>query len=179
MILSGAVDIVVRRMTITCDRLQQVAFSTDYLDSPQRVLVERGSGYRSIADLGGRKVCAASGSVNIPVIQQAPSHPLAVAANNISDCLVLLQQGQIQAVSTDEVGLIGLAAQDPQTEIVGGPLNDNPIGVAMSRDAPDLVRFINGVLERIRSDGTWAALYQRWLGSYSKVPASPVARYLD
>jgi polar amino acid transport system substrate-binding protein len=179
MILSGAVDIVVRRMTITCDRLQQVAFSTDYLDSPQRVLVARGSGYRSIADLGGRKVCAASGSVNIPVIQQAPSHPVAVAANNISDCLVLLQQGQIQAVSTDEVGLIGLAAQDPQTEIVGGPLNDNPIGVAMSRDSPDLVRFINGVLERIRSDGTWAALYQRWLGSYSKVPAPPVARYLD
>jgi polar amino acid transport system substrate-binding protein len=179
MLHSGAVDVVVRRMAITCERLQQVAFSTDYLDSPQRVLVVRGSGYRSIADLGGRKVCAASGSVNIPVIQQASSHPIAVAANNISDCLVLLQQGQIQAVSTDEVGLIGLAAQDPQTEIVGGPLDDNPIGVAMRRDAPDLVRFVNGVLEHIRSDGTWAAIYQHWLGSYSKVPAPPTARYLD
>ncbi len=30
-----------------------------------------------------------------------------MAANNVSDCLVLLQQGQIQAVSTDQVGLFG------------------------------------------------------------------------
>jgi polar amino acid transport system substrate-binding protein len=166
-------------MTITCERLQQVAFSTDYLDSPQRLLVLRGSGYRGIADMGGLKVCAAIGSINIPVIQQAPSHPVAVAANNVSDCLVMLQQGQIQAVSTDEVGLLGLAAQDPSTEIVGGPLNDNPIGVAMSPGAIDLVRFINAVLERIRSDGTWAAIYQRWLGRYGVVPAAPSARYLD
>jgi polar amino acid transport system substrate-binding protein len=179
MIRSGAVDMVVRRMTITCERLQQVAFSTDYLDSPQRVLVVRGSGYRGLADLGGRKVCAAIGSINIPVIQQAPSRPIAVAANNVSDCLVLLQQGQIQAVSTDEVGLLGLAAQDPHTEIVGGALNDNPIGVAMDRGATDLVRFVNGVLDRIRSDGTWVAIYQRWLGRYSKVPAPPAARYRD
>jgi polar amino acid transport system substrate-binding protein len=179
MIRSGTVDVVVRRMTITCDRLQQVAFSTEYLNSPQRLLVVRGSGYRSMSDLGGRKVCAASGSVNIAVIQQAPSHPVAVAAANVSDCLVLLQQGQIQAVSTDEVGLIGLAAQDPHTEIVGGALNDNPIGVAMRLDAPDLVRFINGVLDRIRSDGTWTAIYQHWLGRYTAVPPPPTPHYQD
>jgi polar amino acid transport system substrate-binding protein len=178
-IRDGSVDLVVRRMAITCDRLRQVSFSTDYLDSPQRVLVMRGSGYRSIADLGGRRVCAATGSLNIQVIQQAPSHPVAVAANNISDCLVMLQQGQVQAISTDQVGLIGLAAQDPGTEIVGGPLNDNPIGVAMRLEAKDLVRFVNGVLDRIRSDGTWTAIYRHWLGRYTAVPSPPLPRYRD
>jgi polar amino acid transport system substrate-binding protein len=179
MIQQGKVDVVVRRLAITCDRLQQVAFSTEYLNSPQRLLVVRGFGYRSMFDLGGRKVCAATGSVNIPVIQRFPSHPVAVAADSISDCLVMLQQDQVQAVSTDEAGLIGLAAQDPKLEIVGDPLDDNPIGVAMKKDATDLVRFINAVLERIRADGTWKALYRRWLGPYSAVPMPPRPRYLD
>jgi len=179
MIQSGDVDMVVRDMTITCARLQQVAFSTDYLDAPQRLLVDKGSGFKTMADMGGKKVCAATGSINIPVIQQAASHPVAVAASNILDCLVLLQQGEIQGVSTDDVGLIGLAAQDPNTEVVGGPLNDNPIGVAMKKDATDLVRFVNGVLDKIRADGTWTAIYQRWLAAGGTVPAPPAAQYLD
>jgi polar amino acid transport system substrate-binding protein len=178
-IQNGSVDIVVRSFSITCDRLRQVAFSTEYINPAQRVLVTRGSGYRSIADLGGKKVCASRGSVNIAVIQNAPSHPVAVAADNVSDCMVLLQQGQIDAISTDESILVGLAAQDPNTEIVGGPLNDNPVGIAMAKDATDLVRFVNGVLERMRSDGTWTTIYRRWFGQFGSVPAPPAARYLD
>jgi polar amino acid transport system substrate-binding protein len=179
MIQSGDVDMVVRDMTITCDRLQQVAFSTDYLDAPQRLLVNKGSGYTSMTDMGGKKVCAATGSINIPVIQQSASHPVAVSASNVLDCLVLLQQGQIQGVSSDDVGLIGLAAQDPNTEVVGGPLNDNPIGVAMKKDATDLVRFVNGVLDAMRTNGTWTAIYQQWLARGGTVPAPPAAKYLD
>jgi polar amino acid transport system substrate-binding protein len=180
MIQSGQVDLVVRSFSITCERLQQIAFSTEYLNSPQRLLVVKGSGYRSIDDLGhDKKVCASRGSTNIPVIQKAASHPIAVAADNISDCVVLLQQGQVAGVSTDETILIGMAAQDPNLEIVGGPLSDNPIGIGMARNATDLVRFVNGVLDRIRADGTWTAIYRHWLGVLGSVPAPPTPRYQD
>jgi polar amino acid transport system substrate-binding protein len=178
-IQNGDVDVVVRSMTITCDRLQQVAFSTEYLTAAQRVLVNRGSGVRGMDDLGGKKVCAARGSTNIPVIQQAAAHPVAVAADNVSDCMVLLQQGQIDAVSTDDSILVGLAAQDPNTEVVGAPLTSNPVGIAMPKAATDLVRFVNAVLDRIRADGTWTAIYQRWFGALGPPPPPPAPRYLD
>ncbi len=178
-IQNGDVDLVVRSMTITCDRLQQVAFSTEYLTVAQRVLVTKGSGHHGLEDLGGKKVCAAKGSTNIPVIQGAASHPVAVAADNVSDCMVLLQQGQIDAVSTDDTILIGLAAQDPNTEIVGGRLSNDPIGIAMPKAATDLVRFVNGVLDRMRGDGTWTAIYQRRLGALGAAPPPPSPRYLD
>ncbi len=179
LIQNGSVDIVVRSFSITCARLQQVAFSTEYVNAPQRVLVNRGSGYNGIGDLGGKKVCAATGSVNIPVIQAAASHPVAVAADSVADCMVMLQQGQVDAISTDDTILDGMAAQDPDTVIVGGPLNDNPEGIAMAKSATDLVRFVNGVLDRIRTDGTWTAIYRRWLGPFGPVPAPPTPRYLD
>jgi polar amino acid transport system substrate-binding protein len=179
MIQSGQVDIVVRQMTITCERLQQVAFSTEYLTAGQRVLVNRGSGLHGIGDLGGKRVCAAKGSTNIREILLAPSHPVAVGVDTVIDCLVMLQQHQVEAVSTDDTVLAGLAAQDPNTEVVGPPFSDAPWGVAMSRNATDLVRFVNAVLARIKADGTWSAIYTHWLGVLGPAPAPPGDRYLD
>lgn len=175
----GSVDVVVRTFTSTCERALSVAFSTEYLTTGQRVLVNRGSGYRGIEDLGGKKVCAARGATSIPVIQKAASKPIAVAGDTTLDCLVMLQQGQVEAVSTIDVLLVALAAQDAGTEIVGGPLSDEPSSVGVSKDAPELVRFVNGVLENMRANGTWTRSYGQWLSRLGPTPAPPTARYVD
>jgi polar amino acid transport system substrate-binding protein len=173
------VDLVIRTMTMTCERWQQVSFSTEYLASRQRLLVRGGSGIREFADLAGRKVCATRGSTSIRTIAAQPSHPIPVSTDSTLDCLVLLQQGQVDAVSTIDVLLAGLAAQDPTTEIVGSPVSDEPAGVGISRDSPELVRFVNAVLERVRTDGTWARSYQRWLSRLGPAPAPPTPVYRD
>jgi polar amino acid transport system substrate-binding protein len=173
------VDMVIRTMTSTCERMQQVAFSTEYLTSGQRLLVNRGSGIKDFADLAGRKVCATRGSTSIVTIMQQPSKPIAVATDSTLDCLVLLQQGQVDAVSTVDVLLLGLAAQDAGTVVVGERVSEEPSGVAMRLDRPELVRFVNGVLERVRADGTWTRIYTRWFAAYGPVPTAPPAKYRD
>ena len=45
----------------------------------------------------------------------------------------------------------------------------------MNKNATDFTRFVNGVLDRMRADGTWASIYNRWLGA--PAPAAPAARY--
>ena len=174
-IQSGAVDIVAHTMTINCARMQQVDFSTVYYDAGQRVLVQAGSPVRSINDLGGKKVCATTGSTSIANIKAAPAHPIPVAVRYWTDCLVLLQQGQVAAISTDDSILAGLAAQDPWTRMVGPRFTSEPYGLAISKQHPDFVRFVNAVLARLRSDGQWAASYAHWVGT--PVPAPPPARY--
>jgi polar amino acid transport system substrate-binding protein len=176
-IQSGQVDLVARTMTITCGRLQQVDFSSDYFDAGQRVLVPRDSAAAGIGDLGGKKVCAAAGSTSISNIAAAPSHPIPVSVADWTDCMVLLQQGQVSAVSTDDAILLGMAAQDPNTKVVGDRFTDEPYGIAVDKNANDLLRFVNGVLERLRSDGTWARIYARWLPG--PVPSPPPAGYRD
>jgi polar amino acid transport system substrate-binding protein len=173
----GHVDLVADTMTINCARLQQVNFSTDYFDAGQKILVTRGSPVHGRADLGGKRVCAAAGSTSIQNIAALPGHPVAVAVNDWTDCMVMLQQGQVDAVSTDDTILIGLARQDPHTVVVGDRFTDEPYGLAVAKTAPDFVRFVNGVLDRMRADGTWTRIYTRWLGA--PVPAPPAARYLD
>ncbi len=174
---SGAVNIVAHTMTINCARLQQVDFSSVYFDAGQRVLVESNSRVTSLADLGGKKVCATTGSTSIANIRAAPSHPVAVAVPFWTDCLVLLQQGDVAAISTDDSILAGLKAQDPWTKIVGPRFTSEPYGLAISQQHPDFVRFVNAVLQRLRTDGQWAASYAHWVGT--PVPAPPPARYKD
>jgi polar amino acid transport system substrate-binding protein len=89
----------------------------------------------------------------------------------------MLQQGQVDAVSTDDTILAGLHAQDPDTKLVGPKLTDEPYGVAISKNSPDLVRFVNGVLERMRADGTWAKIYQDNLSALGAPPPPPAAVY--
>ncbi|MEO3745716.1 glutamate ABC transporter substrate-binding protein [Plantactinospora sp. B5E13] len=172
-----SVDLVVRTMTMNCERWQQVSFSTEYFTAGQRILVHRGSGIRSIRDLRDKKVCAAAGSTSIRNIAEQGTVPVSVV--NWTDCLVLLQQNQVVAVSTDDSILAGLAAQDPNTEVVGPRFSDEPYGVAISKDSPELVRFVNGVLAKIRANGTWTQLYNRWLRSLGPAPSPPTARYRD
>ena len=180
MIQHGAVDIVADSMTITCDREKKVAFSTDYFDAGEQVLVPTDSTVTGIGGLGGKKVCAAAGTTSIQVIAAQPSHPIPVAVNNWTDCLVMLEQGQVAAISTDNSILSGLAAQDPDTKLVGPLFTSEQHGIAVSLNAPGLVRFVNAVLERMRTDGRWTALYKEWFGTrLGPVPAPPAPSYRD
>lgn len=175
----AAVDMVVDTFTINCERAKQVLFSSVYYTAHQRLLVLKNSGYSSLDDLGGKKVCAQRGSTSLQEIMGYKSHPVAYAVTNLTDCLVALQQGQVDAVSTDDTILAGLARQDPNTEVVGQPLEPEPYGIAVAPADTDLVRFVNGVLEQIRADGAWQSIYHDWLESALGPQQPPAAQYAD
>ena len=71
-ITNGTVDIVAHTMTITCDRLKTIDFSSVYFEAAQRVLVLKNSSATSLDDLHGQKVCATSGSDSVDRIRPAP-----------------------------------------------------------------------------------------------------------
>lgn len=177
-VTSGQVDIVADSMTITCDRKQSVAFSTDYFDAGQRILVDENSPVASIADLAGRKVCAVSGTTSIQTLAEPQYRLTPISAATWTDCLAMLQQGEVDAVSTDDSILVGLQEQDPYTKIVGPRFTSEPHGLAMPLGEPDFVRFVNAVLEQMRTDGVWTRLYQEWIGTrLGPVPPPPPPTY--
>jgi polar amino acid transport system substrate-binding protein len=174
----GQVDLVVNNFTVTCERQRKVEFSTAYLAASQRVLVPTDSKVTEIGNLTGARVCTSSGSTTETVLRAMPGLDV-VTLPGISDCMVELQRGRVAAVSSDDVILAGLEAQDPQTKVVGQPLAHALYAIGMSPGTPDLVRFVNAVLERARSDGSLAASDRFWLGRLNPVPQPAPARYRD
>jgi polar amino acid transport system substrate-binding protein len=160
----GRVDIVVRNMTMNCARWQDVAFSQVYYQSGQKLLVRRGSPIKSLDETSGVKVCAPKGTTTYTNLTRLAPSAVAVGADNHTGCLVLFQQGDVDAITGDDTVLAGLAAQDPYAVVTDAPaVTEEPYGVATNIAAVDLVRFVNQVLEAMRADGRWTAMYNRWL----------------
>lgn len=172
------VDIVVDAITITCYRKTQVDFSTVYYGAQQRVLVPASSKANSIGDFSGRRVCASAQSTPIQVMESLPDPPRPLGLPQAIDCLVYLEEGRVPAISTDDSILLGFKAQDPNTRIIGGSLYPVPYGMAINKADPEFVRFVNGVLAKLRADGTWRAIYDKWLGGIpGSNPVLPPAQY--
>ncbi|WP_392967474.1 glutamate ABC transporter substrate-binding protein [Streptomyces sp. LN245] len=185
----GKVDMVVRTMTITCKRLDQVAFSAPYFKTGQQVLAPVTSdvtGYDK--SLAGKRICSASSSTANERLTADRAHGGLVSSAVVSppvpnqlDCLVRLQLGEADAVVTDGALAASQAAQDPSVELKGGIFTTEFYGVAMKKGSDDdLVRRVNQVLADYRKDG-WRQSYDKWLAptlgpnSPSKIP--PDAQY--
>ncbi|MDN0196889.1 glutamate ABC transporter substrate-binding protein [Streptomyces sp. S.PNR 29] len=189
----GEVDMVVRTMTITCTRLDDVAFSAPYFVTGQQVLAAKTSkitGYDK--SLAGKKVCSATGSTaydRLDADRKSGALPsstdISTTVPNQLDCLVKLQLGEVDAVVTDGALAASQAAQDPTVELKGGLFTTDYYGVAMNQKATDLVRQVNRTLESyIKSPDGWRASYEKWLhptmdqgDKRSKSATPPVARY--
>lgn len=185
----GKVDIVVRTMTINCERAKQVAFSTAYFQAGQQVLAPKGStisGYNT--SLQGKRVCTATGSTAYDALK-AKSYGAVFADTpteqrtvpNQLDCLVKLQLGLVDAVVTDNALAAGQAAQDPAVDLKGQPFTTEYYGVATKLGNDDLVRRINQVLVDYRAGGDqspWMKAYRKWLSADLKgIEAPPAPKY--
>jgi polar amino acid transport system substrate-binding protein len=175
----GEVDIVARNMTITCDRWEQIAFSTEYYRSGQKILVRKGSKANSIKDFGGQKVCAPKGTSSMDnLIKEAPK-AIPVAADTHTGCLVLFQEGEVAAITGDDTVLAGLAAQDPYAVVPKQQaFTSEPYGLGFNKKDVDFVRLVNARLAQMRADGEWTRIYNRWLKeALGPAPEPPSAVY--
>ena len=176
------VDIVADAVTITCKRTMQVAFSNIYFMGHERVLVRLDSTAKVPKDLRGKTVCATSGSTAMDNVKKLPEViPFPVSAR--TDCLVALQRGNVDGILTDDAILYGFLAQDPHTRLLDGNITNEPYGLAIAKNHPEFVRFVNAILEQMRSNGRWTQIWKRWFGSVqiggrpAKPPSQPSPNY--
>ena len=175
----GEVDIVARNMTITCDRWTQIAFSSEYYRSGQKVLVRKGSRATSLADLKDQKVCAPRATSSLENLKKLAPEAVPVESDSHTGCLVLFQSGEVAAITGDDTVLAGLAAQDPYAVVpTQKAFTAEPYGLGINARNVDLVRFVNARLEQMRDNGEWTAIYNRWLAEpLGPAPSPPRAVY--
>jgi polar amino acid transport system substrate-binding protein len=186
------IDMVVRTMTINCERRDQVAFSTAYFEANQRILASKDTKIDALEDMTTMRVCAAeesTGSKWVGQWREGVRPRRLVQVPNQLDCLVKLQMGEVDAVATDNTLAAAQAAQDPTVEVKDAPAGDQKewYGVAMRKGDTDLVARVNQVLQEYRDDANpgnpqspWHRSYDRWLKHDGlDVTQPPGPRYRD
>jgi polar amino acid transport system substrate-binding protein len=179
-LVDDRVDMVADVFTPTCSRREEIDFSTNYYTSPQVVLVRDDDPAQTTADLAGHRICGSAGSTTLARVAEQLPEVEAVPAAERADCLVKLQQGEVDGMSTNDTILVGFAAQDPNLRFLSGSLFEEPTAIGLPLGREDWVRYVNAVLDQVRTSGRWTELYNMHLADLLGPTAGPPAPvYLD
>lgn len=173
---NGELDLVVRNFTINSCRKEEIAFSAVYYEASQKVLVgsDLAASYTGVEALAGKRVCAPNQTTSLDRIAELQPEAELVPASTHTGCLIKFQRGEVDAITGDDTVLAGLAAQDPYAVVPPGqePLSEEPYGVGVNKDDPDLVAFVNYALEQMVESEEWLRQYDKWLAG-ELGPGSP------
>ncbi|MET4159881.1 glutamate ABC transporter substrate-binding protein [Agromyces sp. PvR057] len=161
----GQVDLVVATYTINDKRKEVISFAGPYYLAGQSILVlADNDDITSEEDLVGQPVCSVTGSTPAANLKELGAEVL--ETDTYSNCLEPLRQGAVVAVSTDNVILAGLAAQNEgEFKVVGEPFTEEPYGIGVKLDDTDFRMFINDVLEEAYEDGRYEEAWNATAGT--------------
>ena len=170
----GTADLILSTMTINAERDEEIDFSEPYFIARGRILVkESDESIQGVDDLAGKKVCTALGSTYEDTLKREAPRAERRLVDSYSECLELIQNGSVDAVSTDDVILTGMIIQDDSLKLVGDPLTTEPYGAGIKEGDKAFQDFVSGVVEEFKEDGRWAASYRKWIGQYTDEEQDP------
>jgi len=165
---------VIATYTINDKRKAVVSFAGPYYEAGQSILVKAdNSSIKSEKDLVGQPVCSVTGSTPAAKLAEIGAKPL--LTDTYSTCLEPLRSGAVAAVSTDNVILAGLAAQNEgEFKVVGKPFTKEPYGIGLKRDDTEFRTYINEFLTKSYKDGSYKKAWEDTAGKllpYVEPPA--------
>lgn len=180
------VDIVVATYTINDERKERIDFAGPYYVAGQHIMVpadeESITGPESF-ESGEHTVCTVQGSTPSENIRPylADEGRQLVLFDVYSRCVEALDAGDVDAVTTDNVILLGFIAEDPdQYKLVeSGTFTDEPYGIGVQKGDDEFRDWINDVLEEIYADGRYQEAWEQTAGQFDpELPEPPaVDRY--
>ncbi|MFH9554001.1 transporter substrate-binding domain-containing protein [Streptomyces sp. NPDC051445] len=175
---SGTCDLAAAGMTITDERKKNVDFSDPYFDATQAVLVDKGAGVTSLADVKakGVKLGAQAQTTGEDYAKKQGFDPVSFESSDA--VLNGLRTGQVKAVIIDYPvvqGWLKTKANADAFKVVDNLNTGEQYGFTVKKGNTKLVAAINKALADAKADGTYKKLYEKWIGPYDESAASPSA----
>lgn len=156
---TGEVDMIFATYSITDERKETVDFAGPYFVAGQDLLVraddEEITGPEALT---GKNLCSVAGSTSAARInEEFGADANLVEQPGYAECVSLMGGGQIDAVTTDDIILAGLAAQEAnagQFKVVGNPFSEENYGVGLTKGS-DLCEDINTAIVKMIDEGAW------------------------
>lgn len=159
MLQNSQVDMIFATYSITDERDEVVDFAGPYFVAGQDLLIrsEDEGTITGPESLDGLNLCSVSGSTSAQrVVDEFAEGTQLVERNGYAECIQFLVQGQVDAITTDDIILAGLAAAEGSgtMSVVGNPFSEENYGVGLP-DGSDLCEDINAAITQMFEDGAW------------------------
>ena len=162
----GNIDIIAATMTKNPERAKQIDFSDTYFFTGQKFITRKGA-VKSLKDLEGKRIGTAKGSTSEQNVKKALPTATVLSFDDYPQALMALQQGKVQAVTTDEAilaGILSKAANKEQFEIPDVQISDEPYGLGMRKGDKNFVDFVNKTILEMEKSGEAKKIFDKWFG---------------
>ncbi len=163
---SGRVDAVISSLTITDERLESQAFTQPYFQGALGIGVKEGSDITSVEGLKGKIVGAIATSFPENWLKEREAevgYAELKSYDTTSNLLTDLQNGRIDAAVNDIVGL-RFAFNQMKGLAVGAEIVTGEKFAMMMPKGSAKVEQVNQIISDMKSDGTMAKIYEKWMG---------------
>ncbi|RSN12679.1 ABC transporter substrate-binding protein [Nonomuraea sp. WAC 01424] len=163
-LLQGRADLVLATYTISMDRKAKVLFAGPYHISYQDILTRPDDRVDDVRELKGRRICAVEGSNAAErVVEERSVAAKLVPFKDYASCLSALKNRQVDAVTTNDVILAGLADQDGSgLRLANAQFNEQRTGVGLRKDDVPGCEAVNRAITDMYQDGTAGKLLHKW-----------------
>jgi glutamate transport system substrate-binding protein len=180
-IQNGEVDVVVATYTINAARKEKIDFAGPYFQAGQDILVRKdNTSISGVADLAGKRVCTQQNSTSLKNLQDKVPGLKPQTLDSYALCAEGVKDGTYDALSTDNVILLGLVSKSPdELKVVNKPFTTEPYGIGVKKGDTALRSFVNDALEEVFANGDWDKAWAKTAGQFlPQAPAKPsIDRY--
>lgn len=162
---SAQLDAGIAGMSITDKRKEVIDFSDGYYDSGLLLLAAKGNDVKGLDSLAGKKVATKTGTTSVDFLKEnAPKAELALFPND-NAMFMELMTGGVDAVMFDKPVVESFVSKSGQgrVEIVGDLYAGQPYGIGFPKGS-ELVAKVNAALAKLRANGEYAKIYEKWFG---------------
>lgn len=160
MLQNGDVDMILATYSITDERKKAVDFAGPYFVAGQDLMVRANDdSIKGPQDLNGKRLCSVTGSTSAKVVKEKFAKEVQLMEQpGYAECATALLSGIVDAVTTDDIILAGLAsASRGKLKVVGKPFTEEYYGVGIKKDADskEFATKINSAIEDMEKTGEW------------------------
>jgi glutamate transport system substrate-binding protein len=174
---NGEVDMVIATYTMNEERDQIVDFAGPYYETGQQLMVPEGNpeGIETAEDLNTADLttCSVEGSTSLENFQAAAPDAETITFDTYTKCAEAMNDGRVDATTTDGAILYGLVDEFGGFEVVGEEFSDEPYGIGIPEGATDVRLFLNERICQIQESGEWTQIYEDTVGVVSDTPEPP------
>jgi polar amino acid transport system substrate-binding protein len=164
----GQYDLVISASTITDERLKTVNFSNPYLSAGQIIVVRKADATKisKPEDLAGLTVGVQKGTTGADTAKKIKNVKAVKEFDTIPEAFQALANKDLDAVINDLPTSLDNIRNNPSLGLVavGSVLTSEFYGIAVRKDCTALLTKINEGLAKVIADGTYAKIYQTYLG---------------
>lgn len=162
-LISKRFDMAVSAIYITDERKKVVDFTAPYYAGGLVAMVKDGNtAIRSPADLNGKKVSVQVGTKSVSFVKEKYPQVQLMEVEKNQEMFNLVDIGRSDAAVTGKPAAYQYTRTRPGLKVLDEQLTTEDYGMAIRKDSPELTKAVNAAIEKLKADGTYAAIVKKW-----------------